>query len=74
MFVMLGAAVELETLIEVTPVEFNSDKVAVPDEVEVTVTDSIEDNVGVTIDAFTKDAFNVSLPAPPVKTSEVLSV
>lgn len=75
MFVMLGAVVELETLTEVTPVEFKRDRVAVPvPTVEVTVTDSTEDIVGVTIEAFANVAFKESVPAPPAKTSVVFSV
>jgi hypothetical protein len=42
--------------------------------VEVTVTDSTEDIVGVTIEAFANVAFKESVPAPPAKTSVVLSV
>ena len=72
MFVMLGAAVELETLTEVTPVEFKRDRVAAA--VDVTVTDSMEDMVGVTIEAFANVAFKESAPAPPAKTSVVFSV
>jgi hypothetical protein len=72
MLVILGAVVEPETVIEVTPVAFKSDRVAAA--LAETVTLSIDDKVGEMIDPLARVALKESAPAPPVKTSEELSV